>query len=185
MTTQTTATQPAVSTWTIDASRSRVTFTVRKRRFLVQHLTVEGRFPEVTGTIVLDAAAPERSHVAATLQTASLDTRNRRRDKHLRSAAFFDVERFPTISFESRAVTPIDPAAGTYRITGELTVRGVTRTVDLDTTVGPERDPRQPRLRFAATTRLDRHAFGLNWNSLLIKIFDEVTVLLEIDALRQ
>lgn len=171
-----------VTTWQLDPGRSRVSFAVRKRLLFVRHLTVVGRVADIAGTISLDEARPTHSSVSATIPVATVDTGNARRDKHLRDAAFFDAERFPTIAFQSRAVTPIDAPRGHYRIAGDLTVRGVTRRVDLDTHLDAAQASAAGRLRFTATTNLDRRDFGLVWDSPFIKVFDAVAVTLEIDA---
>lgn len=187
MTTTTAARTSAntATTWQIDPNRSRVTFTARKRMFLIVRLMVQGRFAEVNGTITLDAIVPANSSVTAAIQAASIDTGKRMRDKHVRGEPFFDVEQFPTISFESVAVTQLDAAAGEYRIAGDLTIRGVTRRVVLDTHITPDQHPRLPRLQFTATTRLNRRDFGLNFNSPVLRIGDEISITLEIDAVRQ
>lgn len=176
------------TTWEIDPARSRVTFAVHKRLLLVP-LTVRGRFTDVAGTISLNAARPAASHVVTTIGAASLVTGNsmagRQRDKHLRGPDFLDVERFPAITFASRGVLPVDAAAGHYRISGDLTIRGVTRAVELDTRAAPDQDPRLPRLKFTATTALNRHEFGLGWRSLRIGVGDEVTIALDVEAVRE
>ncbi len=173
------------TTWEIDSARSRVSFAVHKR-LLVVPLNVRGRFADVAGTISLSTARPASSHVAATIRAASVSTGNsmasRMRDKHLRGPDFLDVERFPTITFHSRAVTPVDPAAGSYRISGDLTIHGVTRPVELDTHAAPEQDPRLSRLTFSATTSLNRRDFGLTWRALYLGVGDEIAVALEVEA---
>jgi polyisoprenoid-binding protein YceI len=173
-----------VSTLRIDPEHSHVAFTVGKRLFFVRRLTVEGTFAEVAGGITLDPAAPERSHVAVTIQAASVATGNAMRDKHLRGGHFFDVGRFPTIGFQSRSVTPLDPAAGRYRIEGDLTIRDVTRAVALDVFAAPEQDPRAERLQFHATVTLNRHDFDLHFRSPVMRIGDEATITLDVAAVR-
>lgn len=175
------------TTWAIDPARSRVSFAVHKRQLIIPR-RVRGHFAEVAGTIALNAARPAGSHVAATIQAASLTTgdgmESRMRDKHLRSSKFLDVERFPTITFESRTVTPIDPDAGTYRIAGELTIHGVTRPVELETQAAPEQNPRLSRLSFSATTVLNRREFGLSWRAWYLGVGDELAISLEVEAVR-
>lgn len=173
-----------ISTWQIDPTRSRVAFAVGKRLFFVHRVTVEGTFADVAGGITLDAAAPERSHVAVAIQAASVTTGNAMRDKHLRGGHFFDVQRFPTIGFQSRTVTPLDPVAGHYRIDGELTIRGVARAVALDVFAAPEQDPRAERLQFHATVTLNRHDFGIHFRSPVIAISAEAAITLDIEAVR-
>ncbi|HLZ71498.1 MAG TPA: YceI family protein [Dehalococcoidia bacterium] len=175
------------TTWQIDPARSRVSFAVHKRQLVVPR-RVRGRFTEVAGTIALNAAQPSESHVAATIQTASVTTGNsmesRMRDKHLRGRDFLDVERYPAITFESRVVTPVDPAAGSYRISGDLTIHGVTRPVELETHAAPEQDPRLPRLSFSATTVVNRRDFGLTWRAWYLGVGDELAISIDIEAVR-
>lgn len=175
------------TTWTIDPTRSRASFTVHKRQFVIPR-TVHGRFTEVAGTIALNAAQPAHAHVAATIQAASLSTghsmEGRMRDKHLRSPAFLDVERFPAIRFESREVTPVDAQAGAYRIAGDLTIHGVTRAVVLEMHAAPEQDPRLARLAFSAATVINRRDFGLTWRSWYLGIGDKLAISIEVEAVR-
>lgn len=175
------------TTWAIDAARSRVSFSVHKRQLVIPR-TVRGRFTELAGTVRLSAARPAESHVAATIQAASLTTgdgmEGRMRDKHLRGPAFLDVGRFPTITFESRAVTPVEPASGDYRIAGDLTIHGVARAVELALHAAPEQNPRLPRLAFSATTVLNRRDFGLSWRSWYLGVGDRIVVTLEVEAVR-
>lgn len=178
-----TVTHPApATTWRIDPDHSRAGFAVRKRLFFVRQLTVIGRASGIAGALTLDKDRPDRSSVAATIAVATIDTGNARRDKQLHAPAWFDAEQSPTIAFQSRAVEPVDAAAGHYRITGDLTVRGITRSVDLDTRIDPAQTPEAGRLHFTATTTLNRRDFGLDWDSPFIKVFDEVVVTLEIAA---
>ncbi|MHB8577282.1 MAG: YceI family protein [Dehalococcoidia bacterium] len=186
MTTSTVSPLPTtVTAWQIDPDHSQASFSVRQRLFYLLRMTVQGRFPGITGTIALDTEALERSSVTATIPTSSIDTSNGRRDKHLRSADFFDVERFPTMTFRSRAVTLIDQAAGHYRISGDLTARNNTRPVELDVRVASAQDPSAGRLQLTATATLNRRDFGLGWSSPFSKVIDEVPVTLEIDAVAQ
>src|SRR3990172_9118077 len=124
-----------ITTWTIDPSHSNVEFAVRH----LMIATVKGRFADVAGTLVLDDADPLRSRVEVRIQAASIDTRTEQRDQHLRSADFFDVERFPDITFAS---TRVERAEEGYRVTGRLSMHGVTREVVLAAAEeGRTRDP--------------------------------------------
>ena len=124
------------TTWNIDNSHTLAEFSVR-------HLmisTVKGRFGEVSGKVVADDADPARAQIEATINVASIDTREAQRDAHLRSADFFDAENFPTLTFRS---TRIEKASGDeLKVTGDLTIRGTTREVALDVTPeGRVKDP--------------------------------------------
>jgi polyisoprenoid-binding protein YceI len=149
-------------TWNIDPAHSNVEFAVR-------HLmisTVKGRFADVKGAIVLDDADVTRSTVDVTIGVASIDTRVGQRDDHLRSGDFFDVERFPAITFRSRRV---EQNGDDLKVTGDLTIRDVTREVTLSVT--PEGRGTDPwggvRAGFSATTKITREDFGLTYNQAL------------------
>lgn len=178
------ATLPTVDTWTIDADHTDVGFSVRHMMIT----TVKGYFPGVSGTLGLDADDPTGMKVSAVLDAASITTRNDQRDTHLRSADFFDVEQYPQITFESRSIE----AAGQdrFRVTGHLTIRGVTKEVVLDVEQeGQGIDPwGQARIGFTATTKIQRGGFGLNWNQALeaggVLVSDEVRISIEGQAIR-
>jgi polyisoprenoid-binding protein YceI len=168
----------------IDPAASRVEFTIGKRLFFVTHLLVTGRFSDVRGTISLDEHEPARSQAEVTIGAASVDTRMGKRDKHLRTADFFDVERHLTLTFTSRRIETIDPARGHFRVVGELTVRGVTREVQLDATtyIPAARDGSERRIKLTLTGPLNRRDFGMVWNNPLLTIPDDLTVRLQIEA---
>ena len=178
MTTQTAA---AVRTLEIDRSHSEVAFQVR-------HLLskVRGRFNDFSGTIEFDESNPQSSRVDVTIQAASIDTGEGDRDKHLRSADFFDVDKHPTLRFVSTSVTPRD--GNTYDVAGELTIHGVTREVVLPATfLGAASDPwGNTKSVFEADLTLNRKDFGLTWNAALetggFLVGDEVLVSLSIQA---
>jgi polyisoprenoid-binding protein YceI len=180
-----TMTPAGVTTWTIDPSHSNV-------EFAVKHLmisTVRGRMTRFTGELTLDEANPARSSVRAEVDAASIDTRDDRRDEHLRSADFFDVANHPTVTFASRAFDG-DAREG-WRMTGDLTIRGVTRSVTLDVTEsGAGKDPWGGERRgFAASTVVDRRDFGLNWNQALetggVVVGHDVKITMDVEAVRQ
>ena len=150
------------TTYSIDKAHSEVTFQVR-------HLLtkVRGRFSDFNGTIEYDEENPERSLVNVQIQAASIDTNDRDRDTHLRSADFFDVEKTPSLTFRS---TDIQRNAGdTFGVTGDLTIHGVTRSVTFDVSLlGKAKDPwGNERIAFEAETTLNRKNFGLTWNAAL------------------
>lgn len=158
-------TAPAASsatTWKIDPTHTSVEFSVK-------HLmisTVKGRFADVEGTVTVPNGTPAGSSVEATIKTASIDTRNEQRDGHLRSADFFDVESFSDITFKSTSISGTPDA---FKVTGDLTIRGVTKPITLDATLeGTGKDPwGGTRMGFSASGKFDRREFGLVWNQAL------------------
>lgn len=166
-----------VTTWKIDPQASRMEFTARQRLMFVMKMSVVGRFSDVSGTLTVDEREPANSHVTVTIDTASLDTKQSARDKHLRSADFFDVERYPTMTFTSQRFEALDQAAGHYRVTGTLTIRDVSHEVSLDTwLVSPS--PTDEGRTFTLTTVLDRRDWGLTWKRAIQQIADEVNLAL-------
>ena len=157
-----TATASRAGTWQIDPAHSGVDFSVT-------HLMiskVRGRFSDISGTVETDGT-PEGSRIEVEIGAASIDTHESARDNHLRSADFFDVEKFPKIRFVSTSIK--SRGADEFRVTGDLTIRNVTRPVDMDvTSEGAGRDPwGNDRAGFSATLRIDRRDFGLTWNQAL------------------
>lgn len=154
-------TLPAVGVWAIDPSHSTVGFSVR-------HLglsKVRGRFGSFTGDVVV-AEDPARSSVEVSVDVTSIDTNDAKRDEHLRANDFFDAPSHPTMTFRSTSVTG---AGSEWQVTGDLTIRGVTRSVTLDTTFeGTATDPwGGSRAAFSATGEVDREDFGMTWNAAL------------------
>jgi polyisoprenoid-binding protein YceI len=174
----TTASADTRTTWTIDPSHSTVEF-VAKHMMIT---TVKGRFAELEGTIVADEANIGDSTVEVTMQAASLDTRSEQRDAHLRSPDFLDVETYPTVTFRS---TGISGTKDEFQLTGDLTIRGVTRPITLDVTFeGEGKDPwGGTRASFSAKGKFDRRDFGLTWNVALetggILVSNEVKINIE------
>ncbi|HEY2434479.1 MAG TPA: YceI family protein [Vicinamibacterales bacterium] len=178
------ATTPVTSTWKIDPAHSHV-------EFAVKHLmisTVRGRFAGVEGTVRLDDSTPAAAGVDVTIDVASIDTREPRRDEHLRSSDFFDAERFPRITFSAQRIA--DRHAETFKLPGDLTIHGVTRPIVLDVVgAGSVKDPWGGERRgFSATAAVRRSDFGLTWNQALeaggVLVGDEVKILLELELLR-
>lgn len=151
----------AATTYGIDKGHSNVDFTIR-------HLVgnVRGAFSDFDGTIVMDAD-PAKSSVEFTIQAKSIDTGNEQRDNHLRSADFFDVEKFPTLTFKSSAIKKTGDNA--YQVTGTLTMRGVAKEITLPVTyLGEVKDPwGNTKAGFSTTTSLNRKDFGVSWNKTL------------------
>jgi polyisoprenoid-binding protein YceI len=170
--------------WRIDPSHSHVEFAVR-------HLmisTVKGRFADVSGTLIGDETNPENASIDITIPVGGIDTHESQRDAHLRSADFFDAERHPDITFRS---TRIDRAGSdTYTVTGDLTIRGVSRPITLTVHAGGRgRDPwGGERVGYTATTRINRKDFGLNWNQALetggVLVGDQVAISVELELVK-
>ncbi|MDQ4133042.1 MAG: YceI family protein [Actinomycetota bacterium] len=153
---------PHPGTYRLDPSHSTVEFV--SRHLMIAR--VRGRFADFTADLRI-GETPEDSSVEAVIQAASIDTGDDKRDEHLRSPDFFDVEHYPAISFHS---TGIEPGAGdTWRVTGDLTVRDVTRLVQLEVSFeGATVDPwGNERIAFTASTEVDREEWGLTWNVAL------------------
>jgi polyisoprenoid-binding protein YceI len=177
----TTATAIETTTYSIDKAHSEVSFQVR-------HLLtkVRGRFSAFEGTIEYDEQQPEDSSVNVAVQAASIDTNERDRDAHLRSADFFEVEKYPTLTFRSRAINRTGTLG--FDLTGDLTIRGVTRPVTFDVNfLGKAKDPwGNERIAFEAETTIDRKDYGLHWNAALetggFLVGDEVKISLSVQA---
>lgn len=159
--------------------------------FKVRHLmvaSVRGELGEVSGEVWLDPANLSRSTVSASIDATKINTRNADRDAHLRSADFLDVERFPTIEFRSTEIR--QRIGGELELTGELTIRGVTRPVTLEVELSDEvKDPWGNLKRGAsATAKIDRKDFGLTWNAALetggVLVSENVTLTFEISAIK-
>jgi polyisoprenoid-binding protein YceI len=129
--------------------------------------TVKGRFADVSGTVTADPANPDASTVDVTIGTASIDTRQEQRDAHLRSADFFDAEQWPSIRFVGKKIE--GDVQNEFTLTGDLTIRDVTREIKLDVTnEGSVRDPwGNDRVGFSAKGKFDRRDYGLTWNAAL------------------
>jgi polyisoprenoid-binding protein YceI len=170
--------------WNIDATHSGINFSIR-------HMVVSkvrGRFARFSGSVALDEGDLTRSVIEATIDASSIDTGTPQRDEHLRSPDFFDAARFPELRFRSTRIERL--ADDRYRMTGDLTVRDVTRPVSLEVEYGGRaRDPwGNERAGFIATASLDRKEFGLRWNQALeaggVLVGDRVDIELEIQAVR-
>ena len=176
MTTQTT-------TWNIDPAHSAAEFKVRHMMIA----NVKGHFSKVSGELNLDESNIANSSVQASIEAASIETRDDQRDAHLKSADFFDVEKYPLISFKSDKITQ----NGELSVEGDLTIRGVTRrvTFDLDGPTPPTKDPwGNTRIAISGSTKINRKDFGLTWNAALetggILVGDEVTINLDVQFVK-
>jgi polyisoprenoid-binding protein YceI len=182
-----TAVMTEKTNWTLDATHSSVEFAVKHMMFT----TVRGRFKDVQGTIVVDEQNPNNSTVNVEIAAASLDTGVADRDGHLRSADFLDVENHPALTFRSKRIEGAMKKEGdTFRIIGDLTIRGTTSEVTLDAVYeGTGKDPWGGiRAGARATTRIDRRDWGLQWNQALetggILVGNEVRIEIELQAVK-
>jgi polyisoprenoid-binding protein YceI len=175
----------AESTWEIDPAHSSIQFGVR-------HLmisTVHGKFPKFTATVVGDEKDPAHARVEVSIDAAPIDTGEPKRDAHLKSADFFDVEKYPTITFKSTKVE----AAGErrFKLHGDLTMHGVTKPVVLDVEATPEVKGMRGETRAGAraTTKLNRKDFGISWSKAMdgggVVVADDVDVTIEVEGVRK
>lgn len=178
-------TRAELPTWGIDLVHSSVGFTVR-------HLVVSkvrGKFTRWRGSILMDEHDLTRTQVDVTIEPASVDTGVEQRDNHLRSADFFDVEEYPTMTFKSTRVEKAK--GGSLSLYGSLTLHGVTRPVTLEVEfAGSQKDPWGGlRVGFSARTSLDRREFGLTYNQLLetggVVVGEKVDIDIEVEAVQQ
>ncbi len=152
---------PGVGRYTIDKSHTSVGFVVRH----VMVSKVRGQFNEFEGEIVIGESAAD-SRVSLSIQVQSVDTRDAQRDAHLRTNDFFEAEKYPTITFVS---TRVDEHGANWKVTGDLTIKGVTKPVVLDVEFnGAQRDPWGGiRIGYSVSTEIDRHDFGVNFNAAI------------------
>lgn len=174
----------AADTYVIDRNHSAVEF--RIRHFASK---VHGRFSDFEGTIEADPARPEASLVTFTIKTASVDTNNGNRDNDLRSPNFFEVAKFPEITFKSSKMT--STGKDQYAVTGTLTMHGVSKEVTLPVTyLGSMKDPRgNERASFELNTRLHRKDYGIDWNKTLdsggLMLSDDVDVTIDLETVKK
>lgn len=157
-----TATTATVATWKFDTTHSSVAFSAKHMMFT----TVRGRFADVEGTIVTDGESPVNASVMVGIKAASIDTRLEARDVHLRAPDFLDADAFPLITFVG---TKILGSKQQFTLTGDLTIRSITRPITLDVRYdGSGKDPwGGERIGFSASGTFDRREFGLVWNQTL------------------
>lgn len=179
------STATAVSTWNIDPAHSVAEFKVK--HMMISN--VKGSFPKVSGVLTFDESDLSKSSVEASIDVASIVTRDEQRDGHLKSADFFDVEKYPTMTFKSTKVTPT--GAGEGKVEGDLTIRDVTKKVvfAVEGPTEPGKDPwGNTRIGVSATTKISRKDFGLTWNAALetggVLVGDEVTITLDVQFVK-
>jgi len=175
----------ALTTWNLDPSHAIAEFKVKHMMIA----NVKGQFSKLTGILILDESNVENSSVEATIDASSIETRDAQRDAHLKSPDFFDVEKFPTLSFRSTKVNA--KGDGELFLEGDLTIHGVTRKVKfaVEGPTAPAKDPwGNTRIAVSATTKINRKDFGLTWNAALetggILVGEEVTITLDIEFVK-
>jgi polyisoprenoid-binding protein YceI len=176
----------SAATWTIDPDHSSVGFKVR--HLMVSN--VKGVFEKFTGTVELDDKDITKSRVEVTIDTNSINTSVQKRDEHLRSADFFDVSKYPAMTFVSKKVAKA--GKDKLKVTGDLTLHGVTKEVVL-AVEGPSKESKDPwgnvRRGASASTKINRKDFGLTWNKALetggVVVGDEVIINLEVELIRK
>jgi polyisoprenoid-binding protein YceI len=169
----------AASTWEIDPNHT-------ESSFVVKHLmvsNVRGQFGKTTGTILQDDKDITKSKADITIDATTIDTRVEKRDAHLKSADFFDVQKFPTITFKSTKMTKGD-GPNTLKVTGDLTIHGVTKPVVVNVEYTPDTLANGTTVKgITATTKVNRKDFGLNWNRTIeaggVMVGDDVTITVE------
>ncbi len=173
------------STWQIDPAHSNASFSIR--HMMISN--VRGEFGKVTGSVNWDEAEVTKSTAEATIDTTTINTHESKRDEHLKSPDFFDVAKYPTITFKSTSVKKV--GADRLTIAGDLTIHGVTKPVTLEATYTNEmKDPYGNTRRGAsARTKLNRKDFGLKWNQTLegggLLVGDEVDITLDLELIKK
>lgn len=173
-----------MSTWNLDPVHSVAEFKVK--HMMISN--VKGQFTGIKGSLDLDEANVANSKVEAAIDASTINTREAQRDAHLKSADFFDVEKFPTLEFRS---TGVSPSGDGLTVTGDLTIHGVTKTVtfEVEGPTAPAKDPwGNTRIGLSAVTKIHRKDFGLTWNAALetggILVGDDVTITLDVQFVK-
>lgn len=172
------------STWTLDASHADVAFSVR-------HMMVsntKGRFSGVKGTLEIDDKDVTKSKIDVEIDVKTVDTREPKRDEHLRAPDFFDVAKHPTMTFASKSIAK---AGSGFKVTGDLTIRGVTKSVVLDVTLTDAvKTPFGTTVRaVSGSTKINRKDFGLTWNKAIeaggVAVGEEVTITIDAEFIQK
>jgi polyisoprenoid-binding protein YceI len=172
--------QAEPTNWKIDTSHSAAQFSVK--HMMVS--TVRGHFGTMTGTVVYDAANPSATKIDAAVDVTTIDTRNVKRDAHLKSADFFEAEKFPQMTFKSKSVKPA--GAGKMMMTGDLTIKGTTKEVvfEVEGPTAPVNTGRGMKMGAVATAKINRKDFGMTWSRAIetggVVVGDEVTLTIDI-----
>jgi polyisoprenoid-binding protein YceI len=172
--------QTTTTTWNIDPAHTVAEFKVKHMMIA----NVKGHFSRVSGVLIRDESDPAKDRVEATIEAASIETRDEQRDGHLKSPDFFDVEKFPTLHFKSTDIRVVGKEE--LSVEGDLTIRGVTRKVRfaVEGPTPPAKDPwGNTRIGVSASTKISRKDFGLTWNVALetggILVCDDITITLD------
>lgn len=173
-----------MSHWTIDASHTNASFSVR--HLMISN--VKGQFTDLSGDADYDPAKPEAARISVNIDVASVHTREDKRDAHLRSADFFDVEKFPKMTFVSRSFAPKGDG---FEVVGDLTIRDTTRPVTLavEEITAEHGDPwGNRRIGATASTKIKRSDFGMTWNAAIeaggVVVGDEVKIQLDLELIK-
>jgi polyisoprenoid-binding protein YceI len=177
--------QTSTTTWNIDPVHSMAEFKVKHMMIA----NVKGQFSKVSGALFLDESDLAKSRIEASIEAASVHTRDDQRDAHLKSADFLDVEKFPTLHFKSKSISIVRD--GELSVDGDLTIHGVTRNVHfaVEGPTPPTKDPwGNTRVAISASTKINRKDFGLTWNAALetggILVGEEVTITLDVEFVK-
>jgi len=176
----------ATTTWQIDPAHTAASFAVK-------HLmisTVRGEFKGITGTVVWDDQDITKSTVDVTIDAKTVDTNEPNRDKDLKSDKFFDVEKYPTITFKSKKVEQV--SVGKLKVTGDLTIHGITKETILDVE-GPSASVKDPwgntRVAISATTKVNRQDYGVKWNASIdgggVVVGDDVNITIDLEMIKK
>ena len=181
----TTTTEVTTTTWNIDPVHSTAQFKVK--HMMISN--VKGEFNAVTGALKLDGTDITKSRIEASIDAATINTRDAQRDAHLKSADFLDVEKFPVLTFRSTRISKTGDSE--LAVEGDLSIHGVTRNVvfEIEGPSAPMKDPwGNTRIGLSATTRINRKDFGLTWNAALetggILVGDEVAITLDVEFVK-
>lgn len=173
------------NTYNIDPSHSQANFTIKHMMIAKVH----GGFDKLSGTFIYDAQNPSKSVVDVTIDVSSINTREAQRDAHLKSADFFDIEKYPNITFKS---TRFEKNESDLKIIGNLTIHGVTNLVTLNVE-GPSEELKDPwgntKIGASATTKISRKDFGLTWNAALeaggLLVGDDVNISIDVQFVKE
>jgi polyisoprenoid-binding protein YceI len=172
-------------TWQVDTAHT-------SAQFAVKHMmvsTVRGQFNKTTGTATWDGKDFSTAVVDIVIDAASINTREPRRDDHLKSADFFDVAKYPTITFKSTRIEPVGP--GRLKMTGDMTMHGVTKSVvfDVEGPSAPLKEANGLRVGASATAKISRKDFGLTWNRAIeaggVAVSDEVVITVDVELVNR
>jgi polyisoprenoid-binding protein YceI len=175
----------SITTWNLDPAHTIAEFKVR--HMMIANVT--GRFSKVSGMLALDESEPANSRIEASIEAASIATLDSQRDAHLKSADFFDVEKFPTLNFRSTGIGI--GGGGELSVEGDLTIHGITRRIRFaaERPTSPTKDPwGNTRVAISAKTKINRKDFGLAWNAALetggLLVGEDVTITLEAEFVK-